>query len=153
MVVGNMGGRGKFTYTVIGDSVNVASRLEGANREFGTSIMVTGETFSRVSHLIIGRELDRIIVKGRNEPVGAFEIMGMKEREGELNLSAFLATYHDALRWYRERAWDRAIKAFTAAHALKPGDRPSLMYIDRSRAFKADPPPASWNGSYVMETK
>ncbi len=103
MVVGNMGAIGKFAYTVIGDSVNLASRLEGANREYRTGIMVADRTYELVREEILGRELDRITVKGRREPVRVYELLGMKKDETTDELERFLAHYSEGMTGYFSR--------------------------------------------------
>lgn len=152
MVVGNMGGMGKFDYTVIGDSVNLASRLEGANKQYRTSIMVSERTYDLVKEKITGRELDLIAVKGRSAPLKVFELLGVRDGE-DTTLSAFLETYSAALSAYRERRWKEAKAGFIAARVLRPDDYPTTIYIERSEHYELYPPPAEWDGVFVMHTK
>lgn len=153
MVVGNMGAVGKFAYTVIGDSVNLASRLEGANREYGTGIMVSHRTFELVSDRIFGRELDRIAVKGRREPVQVYELMGMKETDSAAELEQFLGYFAEGVAGYFSRRWTDAGKAFEAALALRPDDYPARLHLERIRAYQQQPPADDWDGVFVMKTK
>jgi adenylate cyclase len=153
MVVGNMGAIGKFAYTVIGDSVNLASRLEGANREYRTGIMVADRTYELVKEEILGRELDRIGVKGRREPVRVYELLGMKKDETTEELGRFLAHYAEGMAEYFSRRWPQACSAFEAALALRPDDYPTQLHIDRIHTYQNHPPPDNWDGVFVMKTK
>ena len=153
MVVGNMGAIGKFAYTVIGDSVNLASRLEGANREYRTGIMVAHRTYELVREEILGRELDRIAVKGRGEPVRVYELLGMKKDETTDELERFLAHYADGMTGYFSRRWPEACTAFEAALALRPEDYPTRLHLERIHTYQEQPPPENWDGVFVMKTK
>jgi adenylate cyclase len=153
MVVGNMGGTGKFAYTVIGDSVNLGSRLEGANKQYGTHIIISFATFLSVRREVVARELDTLAVKGRNEPVTVYELMAIRGEDAGGNLEEFLTRYNEGIFRYRCREWDAAIAAFLSALELRPEDFPARMYVERSESFRTDPPPPDWNGVYVMRTK
>jgi adenylate cyclase len=153
MVVGNMGATGKFAYTVIGDSVNLASRLEGANKEYRTAIMVSQRTFDLVSHVIIGRELDRIAVKGRTEPVTTYELLQLKSDEEDPDLEEFLAHYARGKQQYYAMEWEPARKSFGEALRLRPEDYPTRLHLERIGAFALNPPGPAWDGVFVMKTK
>lgn len=151
VIVGNLGGVNRFDYTVIGDGVNVGSRLENANKEYGTRIIIGENTFAKVSGRVVARELDLIVAAGKSEPVRAYELIGipgetaMPDRMGE-----FLAMYDGALARYRSREWAAAAAGFRAALAVIPGDRPCAMYIARCEAFAASPPPPEWRGEFAV---
>jgi adenylate cyclase len=153
MVVGNMGSAGKFAYTVIGDSVNLASRLEGANKEYRTTIMVSERTYGFVRDAILARKLDKITVKGRSEPVTTYELLQELKGMVDDETRRFLAAYEEGLERYYGRDWEGAIRSFERALALRPGDGPSALHRSRSLAYAAVPPPDNWDGVFVMTTK
>ncbi len=153
MVVGNMGAVGKFAYTVIGDSVNLASRLEGANREYGTGVMVSQRTYDLACEEILGRELDRIAVMGRSEPVTTYELIAVRSAEMPPETQEMIGAYEEGKRFYHAREWVKAEQAFRRALAVQPDDRPSLLHLQRIEVFKHTPPPENWNGVFVFKSK
>jgi adenylate cyclase len=153
MVVGNMGATGKFAYTVIGDSVNIASRLEGANREYRTGIMVSQRTYALVKDRIIGRELDRITVKGRSEPVTVFELLCSRDHPQAEEIERFLGKYSAGLEFYHTRLWTEGLSAFAEALQLRPDDYTTQLHITRIHACQTTPPPEDWNGMFALVSK
>lgn len=153
MVVGNMGGVEKFDYTVIGDSVNIASRLEGANKVYRTSIMISETTYHAVKQHFLCRELDLISVKGRSEPLRTFEVLQKLDGPLDASLHEFLARYAEGLRSYRSQQWDAAETKFRQALALRSNDHPSAIHLERTLHFKLNPPPDDWNGVFELTTK
>jgi adenylate cyclase len=153
MVVGNFGGAGKFDYTVIGDSVNIASRLEGANKFYRTGIIVSQATYDLVKHRIVGRELDVITVKGRTEPLRIFELLQPVDAEADASFSKFLAFYSEGMHCYRERRWRQAMSNFQAALSLRTDDYPTTIHLERARQYVQYPPPPDWNGVVELMTK
>lgn len=153
MIVGNMGGIGHFDYTVIGDSVNIGARLEGANKQYSTNVIVSESTYRYISSQVVVRELDMLIVAGRTEPIRVYELIGMANGAIAPNRLNFVENYTKGLTLYRRRQWSSAIKQFEKALKIAPLDFPAQMYIERSQLYLASPPPDDWNGSFVLRTK
>lgn len=151
-VAGNMGSKHKYNYTVMGDMVNLAARLEGANKPYGTYLMISEHTRAATRGRFELRTLDFLAVKGKEEPVVVYEVLGHAGELDDEDLAGVRA-FEAALELYRARDFAGAIDALEKVRALAPDDGPTALYLDRCRHFASEPPPPDWDGVWRMKEK
>ncbi|RMF60960.1 MAG: adenylate/guanylate cyclase domain-containing protein [Calditrichaeota bacterium] len=153
MIVGNMGSHKVFDYTVLGDEVNLASRLEGANKAYGTRIMISEATYNIIKDDFITRPLDMIRVKGKHKPVQVYELIAKKGDEVREDFLNILPIFTTGIQYYQTRNWEKAGECFRYCLKLRPEDGPSKLYLKRVLHFSKNPPPENWDGVYEFQSK
>jgi adenylate cyclase len=150
MVVGNIGSSTRMSYGMNGDSVNLAARLEGANKQYGSCSLISESTYQQAKEFIEVRELDTLRVVGRATPIKIYELLGKK---GSDNFPIALSDYLEGLDNYKAQNWQDAIKNFQKALKIDPDDGPSNTYLERCKIFMKSPPGEDWDGIFNLTKK
>jgi len=151
MLVGNMGSQRRFNFTIMGDNVNLASRLEALNKTYGTRLIISETTYQALRDNMLVRELDLIRVKGKMRPVTIYELLGpFEETQG---IRPMIDRFHAAMEAYRSARWETAIGMFGELLRDYPDDGPTRIFIQRCWDLIEEPPEGEWDGVFVMKTK
>jgi len=153
IVSGNIGSRKRMDYTMIGDGVNLASRLESACKQYGAHILVSEFTWKKLRGTYRARELDTIIVKGKTQPVAIYEVLDYHSEQSYPQLSEALGCWRDGLKKYRQREFAAANELFARVLAINPADAAARLYVERCALLLNAPPPEDWTGVWVMDSK
>lgn len=153
VVSGNIGSQKRMDYTVIGDGVDISSRLEGITKEYGCDIILSEYTYQFCQDKIWARELDRICVKGKTKPIRIYELIGDRQHPLDAHTAKFVDLYETGRTAYMNRDFHQAIKYFIAAQHLRPDDRAVQIQLQRANDCLLTPPKDDWNGVYMLTTK
>ena len=149
---GNIGSPKRMDYTVIGDGVNLAARVESACKKYGAHILTTEYSFNAFKATYRTRQVDNMIVKGKTQPVKVYEVLDYHTKESFPNMIEVLEMFNNGMEYYNEGRWDDAIKYFKKSEKANPKDKASIMYIDRCKTLKKQNP-KDWNGVWVSKSK
>jgi adenylate cyclase len=157
ITTGNMGSKVRMNYTMMGDHVNLAARLESAAKQYGIYTMISNFTYEMIKDDFETRQVDKITVVGKSEPVTVYELISEKGALSQ-DLTKLLEFYNQGISYYYSQQWDKAAEVFAAAEALEPfksfaTKTPSGIFIKRCMEYKAAPPGENWDGVYNLTSK
>lgn len=153
VVSGNIGSKKRMDYTIIGDGVNLAARLESACKQYGARILISEFTYRALRGTYRTREVDIVVVKGKTRPVSIYEVLDYHTEDSYPALQEAMGLFRNGLQSYRKRSWNAACKLFEEVLALNPRDQVAQLYVDRCRHMAVNPPPDDWDGTFIMESK
>jgi adenylate cyclase len=153
MTAGNVGSKMRFDYTVMGDSVNLGSRLEGVNKEYGTNIIISDGTYEQVKESFNVRFLDQIAVKGKQQPTAIYELIAPKDEPDAQPPAGFMESWEQAMASYKDQRFDDARRGFQRVLEIAPKDAPARVFLERCDEMASAPPGPTWDGVFVMTHK
>jgi adenylate cyclase len=153
VVSGNIGSKKRMDYTIIGDGVNLAARLESACKQYGARILISEFTYRALRGTYRMREVDIVVVKGKTKPVAIYEVLDYHGEASYPSLVDAMGLFRNGLESYRKRNWGAAARLFQEVLGLNPHDKVAELYIERCGHMADHPPPADWDGTFVMESK